>query len=190
MLPQVSCGRRLDTTPEVISRSVQFYRPAYRRGNLCPDEHALPRDYEPLRLAPEFCNPAVGWQKRHVEKNVQHARPSLWQLMPDFPNLMALNDWLEQHCEDISASRLVEPFPSTRLPAGQGCELVYLRGEEGESVIDPAGLATRRSTPLQPVPDKINFVLSYPLRANSRRFAKTNENSWISPSTCRYAGLR
>jgi len=49
-------------------------------------------------FAPGFCNPAAGWEKGQVEKNVQDARPRLWQQMPDFPNLMALNEWLEQHC--------------------------------------------------------------------------------------------
>jgi hypothetical protein len=52
-------------------------------------------------FAPEFCNPAAGWEKGQVEKNVQDARPRLWQQMPDFPNLMVLNDWLEQHCQEL-----------------------------------------------------------------------------------------
>ena len=47
---------------------------------------------------PEFCNPAAGWEKGQVEKNVQDARPRLWQPMPNFPDLAALNAWLEQRC--------------------------------------------------------------------------------------------
>ena len=47
---------------------------------------------------PEFCNPASGWEKGQVEKNVQDARHRLWQPMPDFPDLAALNDWLERRC--------------------------------------------------------------------------------------------
>ena len=50
---------------------------------------------------PEFCNPAAGWEKGRVEKNVQDARPRLWQPMPDFPDLGALNDWLEQRCREL-----------------------------------------------------------------------------------------
>lgn len=50
---------------------------------------------------PEFCNPAAGWEKGQVEKNVQDARPRLWQPMPDFPDLAALNDWLEQRCKAL-----------------------------------------------------------------------------------------
>ena len=46
----------------------------------------------------EFCNPASGWEKGQVEKNVQDARHRLWQRMPCFADLDALNDWLEQRC--------------------------------------------------------------------------------------------
>ncbi len=52
-------------------------------------------------FAPEFCNPAAGWEKGQVEKNVQDARPRLWQQMPDFPDLVALNAWLEHHCQNL-----------------------------------------------------------------------------------------
>ena len=47
---------------------------------------------------PEFCNPASGWEKGQVEKNVQDARRRLWQQMPAFPDLAALNAWLEERC--------------------------------------------------------------------------------------------
>jgi len=40
---------------------------------------------------PSFCNPASGWEKGQVEKNVQDARPRLWQPIPDFTDLAALN---------------------------------------------------------------------------------------------------
>ncbi len=47
---------------------------------------------------PEFCNPASGWEKGQIEKNVQDARRRLWQPMPRFPDLDALNAWLEARC--------------------------------------------------------------------------------------------
>ncbi len=50
---------------------------------------------------PEFCNPASGWEKGQVEKNVQDARPRLWQPMPSFPDLAALNGWLERRCLEL-----------------------------------------------------------------------------------------
>ena len=46
----------------------------------------------------EFCNPASGWEKGQVEKNVQDARHRLWIPIPSFPNLAALNVWLEERC--------------------------------------------------------------------------------------------
>jgi hypothetical protein len=59
---------------------------------------------------PAFCNPAAGWEKGQVEKNVQDSRRHaesvplarrMWQPMPDFPDLAALNDWLEQRCVSL-----------------------------------------------------------------------------------------
>jgi transposase len=52
---------------------------------------------------PEFCNPASGWEKGQVEKNVQDARHRLWQPVPRFPTLDALNDWLETRCQELWA---------------------------------------------------------------------------------------
>jgi transposase len=46
----------------------------------------------------DFCNPASGWEKGQVEKNVQDARRRLWQPLPSFPDLAALNAWLETRC--------------------------------------------------------------------------------------------
>lgn len=47
---------------------------------------------------PEFCNPAAGWEKGQVEKNVRDARHRLWQVMPVFNDLDELNQWLEERC--------------------------------------------------------------------------------------------
>ncbi|NTF44154.1 MULTISPECIES: IS21 family transposase [Rhizobium] len=52
---------------------------------------------------PEFCNPAAGWEKGQIEKNVQDARHRLWQPTPRFPTLEALNDWLELRCKEFWA---------------------------------------------------------------------------------------
>ena len=52
---------------------------------------------------PEFCNPAAGWEKGQVEKNVRDARHRLWQVMPAFPDLGALNNWLEERCKVLWA---------------------------------------------------------------------------------------
>jgi hypothetical protein len=49
----------------------------------------------------EFRNPASGWEKGQVEKNVQDARHRPWQTMPPFESLDALNGWLEQRCREL-----------------------------------------------------------------------------------------
>lgn len=45
---------------------------------------------------PEFRNPAAGWEKGQVEKNVRDSRHQILQRMPDFPDLAALNACLEE----------------------------------------------------------------------------------------------
>jgi transposase len=49
----------------------------------------------------EFCNPASGWEKGQVEKNVRDARHRLWQSAPAFGSLDELNDWLEARCQAL-----------------------------------------------------------------------------------------
>ncbi len=46
----------------------------------------------------EFCNPASGWEKGQIEKNVQDARHRIWNQLPAFGNLVELNDWLQHRC--------------------------------------------------------------------------------------------
>lgn len=46
----------------------------------------------------EFCNPASGWEKGQIEKNVRDARHRLWGEAPAFASLAALNVWLEARC--------------------------------------------------------------------------------------------
>jgi len=47
---------------------------------------------------PDFCNPASGWEKGQIEKNVQDARHRFFQPVPRFASLDELNDWLEERC--------------------------------------------------------------------------------------------
>jgi len=47
---------------------------------------------------PEFCNPAAGWEKGQVEKQVRDARYQLWQDAPAFHALNDLNNWLQERC--------------------------------------------------------------------------------------------
>ncbi len=49
----------------------------------------------------EFCNPAAGWEKGQVEKQVRDLRHRLWQDAPGFASLAALDAWLRQRCTDL-----------------------------------------------------------------------------------------
>ncbi len=46
----------------------------------------------------EFCNPASGWEKGQIEKNVQDSRHRIWNRLPAFNSLAELNDWLHSKC--------------------------------------------------------------------------------------------
>lgn len=46
----------------------------------------------------DFCNPAAGWEKGQVEKNVRDARSIIWQRLPRVSTLTELNEWLEAEC--------------------------------------------------------------------------------------------
>ena len=54
----------------------------------------------------EFCNPASGWEKGQIEKNVQDARHRIWHKLPAFKSLAELNDWLQQRCLSLWAELL------------------------------------------------------------------------------------
>jgi transposase len=49
----------------------------------------------------DFCNPAAGWEKGQIEKNVRDSRYRLWHQAPAFADLDALNTWLEQRCQTL-----------------------------------------------------------------------------------------
>lgn len=49
----------------------------------------------------EFCNPAAGWEKGQVEKNVRDSRHRIWHQAPRFVDLNSLNTWLEQRCQAL-----------------------------------------------------------------------------------------
>lgn len=50
---------------------------------------------------PEFCNPAAGWEKGLVEKNVLDMRHRLFQPLPRVNSLDELNIWLERRCKAL-----------------------------------------------------------------------------------------
>ena len=70
----------------------------------------------------EFCNPATGWEKGQIEKNVRDARYRLWHQAPQFKDLNALNDWLEQRCQAL--------WQSTPHPEFKDRTIAVVWGEE------------------------------------------------------------
>ena len=62
---------------------------------------------------PEFCNPAAGWEKGQVEKNVRDSRHQMLHGMPGFPDLAALNAWLEQRCMELWRETAHGSLPGT-----------------------------------------------------------------------------
>lgn len=49
----------------------------------------------------EFCNPAAGWEKGQVEKQVRDTRHRIWQSAGGFNSLADLNTWLKQRCTEL-----------------------------------------------------------------------------------------
>lgn len=49
----------------------------------------------------EFCNPASGWEKGQIEKNVQDARHRIWNQLPALGSLSELNEWLHSRCLEL-----------------------------------------------------------------------------------------
>ena len=52
-------------------------------------------------FAAEFCNPAAGWEKGQIEKNVRDSRDRLWHQVPTLSDLDELNVWLERRCKEL-----------------------------------------------------------------------------------------
>jgi len=69
---------------------------------------------------PDFCNPAAGWEKGQVEKNVRDARSRMWQVMPTFPDLDALNCWLEERCKVLWAETSLHIYPERLVIVAEG----------------------------------------------------------------------
>jgi transposase len=86
-----------------------------------------------------FCNPASGWEKGQIEKNVQDARHRLWQPIPSFPSLAALNDWLEARCRELWTEIGHSALPGTIAEAKSRGGLA-----RGGSATDAASAAIRR----------------------------------------------
>jgi transposase len=63
---------------------------------------------------PEFCNPASGWEKGIVEKNVQDRRRQIWREASErrWPDLATLNAWLAERCRACWAETAHPEWPA------------------------------------------------------------------------------
>jgi transposase len=63
---------------------------------------------------PEFCNPASGWEKGVVEKNVLDRRRSIWREAAErrWPDLATLNAWLAERCRQSWAEAAHPEWPA------------------------------------------------------------------------------
>jgi transposase len=63
---------------------------------------------------PEFCNPASGWEKGIVEKNVQDRRRQVWREASErrWADLASLNAWLGERCRSCWAETAHPEWPT------------------------------------------------------------------------------
>jgi hypothetical protein len=73
----------------------------------------------------DFCNPAAGWEKGQIEKNVQDARRRLWHKVPPQASLSTLNQWLAERCS-VLWSELMHPSESMTIAAALAQEQMGL----------------------------------------------------------------
>ena len=108
----------------------------------------------------EFCNPASGWEKGQIEKNVQDARHRLWQPTPSFPSLAALNDWLETRCRELWAQTA--------------------HGSQPGSVADAWAEEARH---LMPLPRPFDGFVEYPKRVSPTCLIHFDRNRYSVPAS-------
>jgi hypothetical protein len=108
----------------------------------------------------EFCNPASGWEKGQIEKNVQDARHRLWQPTPSFPSLTALNDWLETRCRELWAQTA--------------------HGSQPGSVADAWAEEGRH---LMPLPRPFDGFVEYPKRVSPTCLIHFDRNRYSVPAS-------
>jgi hypothetical protein len=56
-------------------------------------------------MEPTACTPAAGWEKGQIENQVNEVRQRLFRPRPKFPDLGALNAWLESQCLELAQRR-------------------------------------------------------------------------------------
>ncbi|MCP4233293.1 MAG: IS21 family transposase [Aestuariibacter sp.] len=109
----------------------------------------------------EFCNPAAGWEKGQIEKNVRDSRHRIWQQAPKFKDLNELNEWLEQRC--------LELWQSMKHPDYKDRTIAAVWEEEREQ--------------LMPVPASFDGFVEHSKRVSSTCLITFDNNRYSVPAT-------
>ena len=114
---------------------------------------------------PELCNPAAGWEKGQVEKQVKDLRHRLWQQVPAFLSLSELNQWLEKRCIELWQT----PHPEDR----QSSIAQYWQTEKAS---------------LMPTPPAFDGFVEHPKRVSSTCLITFERNRYSVPAE--FANMR
>ena len=109
----------------------------------------------------EFCNPAAGWEKGQIEKQVRDSRHRLWQQAPAFSTLNQLNDWLNQRCR-ILWQQLSHP-------------------QQSQHTLEQ--LWRQERAHLMPKPPAFDGYIEYPKRVSSTCLITFERNRYSVPAT-------
>ncbi len=109
----------------------------------------------------EFCNPAAGWEKGQIEKNVRDSRHRIWQQAPEFKDLNDLNQWLEQRCLDL--------WQSMKHPEMKGHTIAQIYAEERGQ--------------LMPMPAPFDGFVEHSKRVSSTCLITFDNNRYSVPAT-------
>ena len=111
-------------------------------------------------FAAEFCNPAAGWEKGQIEKNVRDARHRIWHQAPPLDSLEALNEWLSQRCRAL--------WDETPHPEHKARSIAALWAEEREH--------------LMPVPPPFDGFVEHTKRVSSTCLITFERNRYSVPA--------
>jgi len=95
----------------------------------------------------EFCNPAAGWEKGQVEKNVRDVRHRLLQDAPPFADLAEANTWLEARCQTL--------WHELRHPEQSQRTIAEVHANEQAALMALAAPCARASMPRQAVHPRV-----------------------------------
>ncbi len=120
----------------------------------------------------EFCNPAAGWEKGQVEKNVRDAHHRIWHTAPKFKNRTVADVWEEERPQLMSVPALFDGFVEHSKRVSSTCLVTF----ESNRYSVPASFANRPIS-LQVYADKLVFVAEGNIITEHHRVFTRDHNS-------------